>query len=169
MSKILKILGLGNIENSFADFEQKLKDIYIKDFIMDIFLCVACLIFTITSKYYKASIMFALLIILLLLLHTYRILQLLCGKVYMFEGTVLSDDKSSIQGKVLFSTIKILGTSKIKIKYNDNIYNIPVAHNAKYEKGSTARVYMTLESISKISENEYDVISPILVYPVIDA
>ena len=87
----------------------------------------------------------------------------------MFEGTVLSDDKSSIQGKVLFSTIRILGTSKIKIKYNDNIYNIPVAHNAKYEKGSTARVYMTLESISKISENEYDVISPILVYPVIDA
>ncbi len=163
MNRLLELIGLGEIKHDFSEFEQKLRNRYIKNFIMDMILCIICMYFTATTKYYKASIIFVIAIIIMLLLHAYSVLALLCGKVYCLEGTVISDNKSKISERVLTWQITILGESKVKINYNGKVYTVPVGHRYAFEPGSTIRVYFTLESVTQASENEYNILSPILV------
>ncbi len=168
MQKLLDLLGLGKIEYSFSDFESKLQRKYIKNFALDLLLSIICIIFLVTTKYYKGVIIFIFAILLLLFSHLHAVLQLLCGKVYCMEGKVLSDEKKAVKEKILLATVTILGTSKIKVAFDGNVYSVPVGHNMSFESGSKVRVYFYLENISEIAENEFDVIDPILVTKIVE-
>ncbi len=163
MNKLLELIGLGEIKHDFSDFEQKLRNRYIKNFVMDAILSLICMYFTITTRYYKAAAIFVIAIIVLLLLHAYSVLTLLCGKVYCLDGTVVSDKKAKISEKILTWNVTILGESKVKIRHDGKIYTVPVGHRYTFEPDSPIRVYFTLESVIQTSETEYNIISPILV------
>ncbi len=163
MNKLLEMIGLGEIKHDFSEFEIKLRNRYIKNFVMDAILSIICMYFTITTKYYQAAAIFVLAIIILLLLHAYSVLALLCGKVYCLEGTVISDNKAKISERVLTWSITILGESKVKVRYDGRIYTVPVGHKYTFETDSPIRVYFTLESVTQVSETEYNILSPILV------
>ena len=168
MQKILSLLGLGDIKYSFSDFESKLRSRYIRNFILDFILAVFCIIFLFTTKYYRGTIIFILALILLLLFHVYSVLQLLCGNVYCFEGKVISDDKIQYKEKIFSLQLTILGTSKIKVSHKGNIYYVPVGHNMRFEPDSVARIYFYPSNTAEVSENEYDILNPILVTKVIE-
>jgi len=124
-------------------------------------LFVIAVIFAITSKQLKATLIFMLMVAALIVEHTITLLKISYGDYMIIEGPCWCTDRSRRVVKLLKQ--EVFGKATINVKGdNDKTYEMPLRSKG-YPDGTKVKVYAFSNDIFKKDEDTFSVPNPIFI------